>query len=140
MATDNNVISAITLMERLDPLLHRADRAPISLHHLEQIEDKLQHALRVMNGIVTQPLIITPIAEVLTLIKTIKEEKNFVETNSETKEIICDKLDTSLTNLYLFAGRYYETHEFDYTFGKHATLQRIVDACVQSGYYFNYGG
>ncbi len=134
---DNNVISAITLMERLDPLLHRADRAPISLHHLEQIENKLQHTLRVMNGIVTQPLIITPIAEVLTLINVVKEEKNFVETNSETKEIICEKLDTALTNLYLFAGRYYETHEFDYTFGKHATLQRIVDACVRSGYYFN---
>lgn len=136
MVKNNNVITAITLMERMKPLLHVNDRAPISARHLKQISERLSTVLTLIKDVTRDPLIMIPIGEVLTLIDTLQSESNFVETSSEVKEIICNKIFSALEELYLFGGRFYENHEFDYNIGQDIILQTMVDVNIQNGYYF----
>lgn len=140
MITNNNVITAITLIERMRPMLHERDRVPIQAHHLKQIQQRLVSVLEMVSGEVTSPLVLIPFGEIISLIDTLLAEPHFVETTAEVKELICGKVDSALEQLYLFAGKYYETHEFDYSIGLDTILQKIVDMNVQSGYYFGFGG
>lgn len=136
MVTNNNVITAITLMERIKPLLHAHDRATIPLRHLVQIQQRLVTALELLNGNIKSPLVTVPIGEVITLINTLKEDKGFVETSAEAKESMCKGIFDALDELYVLAGKFYETHEFDYSFGLEPILQGIVNANINKGYYF----
>lgn len=134
--TNNNVITAITLMERITPMLHAQDRAPISARHLKLIQNRLVMVLELINKDVQTPLVLVPIGEVIKLVDTLQTENNFVETSSELKDVICESLFSALDQLYLFAGKFYEEHEFDYNIGLDRILQKIVDANIQHGYYF----
>ena len=137
METNNNVITAITLIERLRPFCHARDRAPISARHVKQIQDRIVLALNLVGPIVTNGLVLSSLGELKTLLDTMLEDKSFVETNEESKAIINDKLDTVLGQLYLFAGKYYEDHEFDFDLGLTDILCRIVDYNINNGYYFH---
>ncbi len=136
MVTNNNVITAITLIERVKPLLHYRDRAPISVRHLSQIQQRLVTALELLNGNITSPLVTIPLGEVITLITTLKEDRGFVETSAEVKKSICEGILDSLDELYVLAGKFYEEHEFDYSIGLDSILQEIVDRNISRGYYF----
>lgn len=134
---DDNVISAVTLMERIVPRLSANSRETISRQRLSQISSSLQIVLELLTAQeCREPLILTPIMEVITLIDGVMEEQAFVETDNDTKEIIVNKVMTALQHLYMFAGVYYMTHEFTYTMSKTDVLRNIVDACVANGFYF----
>lgn len=136
METNNNVITAITLMERMKTLLHEQDRAPISRRHLEQINSRIGTALELINPAIQSVLVLVPLGEVAELIDTMLHEPNFIETSEEIKAIICDKVNDALYNLYLEGGKYYETHEFDYSIGQDTVIQKMIDYNIQNGYYF----
>lgn len=136
MVTNNNVITAITLIERVRPLLHDRDRAPITIRHLLQIQQRLVAALELLSGNIKSPLVTIPLGEVVTLINTLKEDKGFVETSAEVKKSICDSIFESLDELYVEAGKFYETNEFDYSIGLDPILQEIVNRNISRGYYF----
>ena len=69
------------------------------------------------------------------LLNVVKDD-TFVETDAETKAIIVDKLNTGLSELYLFAGKYYMTHEFNYVPTKSELLVTIINECLARGFYF----
>ena len=134
--TNDNVIIAITLLERLEPLLHTDDRATIDLKHLLEIHDRLTMVLQCIRPVTEDVLILTPIASTIQLISTLKQEAGFIETSQDVKDIICTKIEDALNRLYLFAGKYYMENHFTYNQGKKVTLQRIVDRCLLNGFYF----
>lgn len=134
----NEVLSATTLMERIMPRLDANSRAPISAQHLMQIQQSLSMVLKQLAVDCHEPLVLTPIMEVVNLIDSVTEDETFVETDAETKQIIVEKLSDALSQLYLFAGKYYMTHDFTWSLGRSDILRHIVDACMDLGYYFGY--
>lgn len=136
MITNNNVITAITLIERIRPLLHEHDRATIPARHLAQIQQRLVKSLELLKGNINSPLVTIPIGEIITLIDTLTEDKGFVETSAGVKETICRSINEALDELYVLGGRFYETNEFDYSIGLESILQEMVNANINRGYYF----
>jgi hypothetical protein len=134
----NEVISAIILLERVVPRLHANSRETIKRQQLKQIVQSLSMALRSLTNYCTEPLVLTPIMEVMTLVDSVTADDTFVETDAETKELIVNRLDTALNQLYLFAGRFYMDHEFTWSLTKTDVLRHIVDACMDNGFYFGY--
>lgn len=136
MKTNNNVITAITLIEHVKPLLHYRDRAPIQLRHLVQIQQRLVTALELIRDDIKSPLVTVPLGEVITLVDVLQNERNFIETTAEIKETICSHIFSALDQLYLAAGKFYEKNEFDYSPGLDPILQGIVNTNIENGYYF----
>jgi hypothetical protein len=139
MSQDNNeVLSAVILLERVIPRLHANTRETIRKQQLGQVEQSLSMVLRQLVKDCKDPLVLTPIMEVLQLIEDVTADDTFVETDAETKELIVGRLDNALTRLYLFAGKFYMDHEFTWAMTKTDVLRHIVDACMDNGFYFGY--
>lgn len=134
----NEILSAVILMERIMPRLDANSRAPIAKQHLNQIQQYLSMVLGQLTTDCKEPLILTPIMEIMNLIDSVTEDETFVETDAETKKIIVDKLSEALSQLYLFSGKYYMTHNFTWSLSKSDVLRHIVDACMDLGFYFGY--
>ena len=134
--TNDNVIVAITLLERLEPLLNTSNRATINTRHLTEIHDRLTMVLQLVKPVTNDVMILTPLAATVQLIDALKKESGFVETSADVKQIICDKIEDAMNALYLFAGKYYMENHFTYTTGRVSTLQNIVDRCIRNGFYF----
>lgn len=94
--------------------------------------------IRMLSPYCKENLIITPLAEVLNLIATVSEDDMFVETDAETKGLIVDRMDSAYEQLCLFAGKFYMTNEFEFTYTKMDILQEIVDTSMRLGFYFGY--
>ena len=62
----------------------------------------------------------------------------FVETDAETKGLIVDRMENAYEQLCLFAGKFYMSNDFEFTFTKVDILREIVDTCIRLGYYFGY--
>lgn len=135
---ENEVLSAVILMERILPRLHANSRETIKRQQLKQIAQSLSMVLRTLTDYCREPLVLTPIMEVLTLIDSVTAEETFAETDMETKSLIVNRLDNALTQLSLFAGRFYMEHEFTWTLTKTDVLRHIVDTCMDNGFYFGY--
>lgn len=134
----NEVLSAVILMERVLPRMHANSRETIKRQQLKQVAQSLSMVLRSLSDYCKEPLVLTPIMEVMTLIDSVTADETFVETDAETKELIVSRLDTALTQLYLFAGKFYMEHEFTWTLTKTDVLRHIVDVCMDNGFYFGY--
>lgn len=134
----NEVLSAVILMERIIPRLHANTRELISKQHLTQIQQSLSMVLRQLTNECKDPLVLTPIMEVMTLIDNVTEDETFVETDAETKSLIVDRLADASSQLYLFAGKYYMKNEFTWSLSKFDVLKHIVDNCMELGFYFGY--
>lgn len=134
----NEVLSAVILMERVIPRLNANSREPISKQHLSQIQQSLSMVLRQLSEECKDPLILTPIMEVMTLIDSVTEDETFVETDAETKALIVSRLADASSQLYLFAGKYYMKNDFTWTLSKFDVLKHIIDNCMELGFYFGY--
>lgn len=135
---NNEVLTAIILMERIIPRLFANSRETIKRSSLNQIGQSLNMVLKALSDNCTDPLVLTPIMEVVQLIDVVTSEADFVETDNETKQLIVDRLTTALNSMYIFAGKFYINNEFEFSIGKMDVLRNIVDACIDAGFYFGY--
>lgn len=135
---NNCVITAVNILERVLPRLHYSSRETIKRSQLIQIEQTLTIALKSLHEVCKEPLILTPLMESINLIDTLKKDNNFIETDKETKEILNDRVNSALGQLYLFAGKFYMENDFTFSIGKTDVLINIVDYCINAGYYFGY--
>ena len=141
MAEENNsLLKAILMLERVKPMMHEQDRAPIDLHHLRQIKERIVLTLNIVAPITQSAVITAPLIEVINLIDTMSEDSTFVETTDEAKKVLCSKVDDAMDELYLFAGKYYMDHEFNYTMTLDAILRKIVDVNLAHGFFFGMEG
>ena len=136
--TNNDMLMGIALMERIVPLLNENTRVSIRRDTCLSIGRNLELCLGKIINYTKDNLILMPIVEASELIKTIVDEEGFTETSAECKAILIDKIHMGLNGLYLFAGKWYMNHDFDYTPGIAQIVVRIVDSCINQGYYFNY--
>lgn len=134
---NDTILSSIILMERIIPRLNGNSRETIKRQKLKQIDETLSLVLQYLNG-EAGVLILTPIMEVVQLIDNVTADDSFVETDAETKELIISRLTNALTQMYLFAGKYYMDHEFTYSITKTEVLRNIVNVCMDHNFYFGY--
>lgn len=135
---NNDVLTALNLMERVIPRLHGESRETIKRTQLNQISQSLSMVLRLITKHCSDPLVLTPIMEVVTLIESVTADESFVETDAETKELMVDRLNASLNKMYLFAGKFYMENEFTWSLTLTSVLRHLVDTCLQNGFYFGY--
>lgn len=138
MEIDNEVLSAVMLIERVGPKMRSTSREPIRRPALMQIKDQYLRVLGIISSKCSDMLLLTPIAESVKLIESILEDNSYIETDSDTKDILTDKYSTILQRVYLFAGKYYMDHEFEYNLSKDVLITNIVDSCVANGFYFGF--
>ena len=138
METKDEVLGAVVLMERLIPRLNPNTRETLRRNNLTQVQSTLNIILQQVRNDCREPLILTPIMEVITLIDNVMSDETFVETDAETKHLMVDRLDSALNQLYLFAGKYYMKNQFTWSLTKTDVLRHIVDCCMNNGFYFDY--
>ena len=134
----DEILGAVVLMERLIPRLNPNTRETLKRNNLTQVQSTLSIILQQLRTDCIEPLILTPIMEVITLIESVTSDDTFVETDAETKHLMVDRLNSALNQLYLYAGKYYMVNEFTWSLTKTDVLRHIVDCCMNNGFYFNY--
>lgn len=135
---NDKVLSAVILLQRVIPRLKANDRSTISRQNLMHVQQTISMVIQQLLNDCTKPLVLTPLMEIVQLIEDVTADETFVETDAETKNLIVDRANTALSQLYLFAGEFYMTHEFTWTLTKTDVLRTIVDACIDLGFYFGY--
>lgn len=137
--SDNNeVLSAVILLQRIIPRLHGNTRETIKRNQLQQISQSVVIVLRSLEPYCKEPLVLTPLMEIINLIQTVCADETFVETDSETKSLLVDRAEDAFDYLCLFAGKFYIEHTFTWSFSKSDVLREVVDKCLAKGFYFGY--
>ena len=134
----NEVLSAVILIQRVIPRLRANSRETIKRSQLTQIKQSVSIALRSLEPYCAEPLVLTPLMEMVNLIDVVCTDETFVETDAETKELLVKRAEDAYEYLCLFAGKFYMTHHFTWSLTKTDILREIVDKCLQSGFYFGY--
>lgn len=135
---DNSVIEALALLEHVRGSLKSDTRSQLTRTELESIKRLLSQTI---NKLTDKGSDFSQISFYLLgahdLIETVLEDGDFDNTTTDTKAMLADHIQNALSMLYIKAGRYYYTdNQFDYYIGIDDLLQRIIHACVKSGFYF----
>ena len=133
----NGLLIGLTLLERTEPCLKSNKRDQLSRLNLEEIKRNLSKSLEYISDAGINDILINGyLISVVECIDIVLSNSSFVETDSETKNIIVEKTGEALNNLYVAVGKYYTTHDFDYSVRLDAILQRVINECIARGYYF----
>lgn len=136
---NNEIISAVNMMERLLPRLKEDSRETIKRAHLGQIKVNIMMILKLLNNNGCNNLmLLTPLMEVANLIETLMKDDNFIETDEDTKYLIVDRMRPAMVEMYIFAGKFYMEHHFEFVPTQMSILINIVEACINNGFYFGY--
>lgn len=139
MVTDD-VLAAVALAERIEPMLKKDKRDQLSKTNLEAIS---RISNQILNRVADKPDVFDEVSPyyigIQDLINTLLQEERFDLTDNETKNLIIKNADRGLSAVYLAAGKfYYDSNDFKYNVGLDALLQRIIDVCIDRGIYFGY--
>ena len=134
---NNSLLTALALVETVKPQLRFDKREQIPRASLEVINRALTQALSKINQAeISDTYIVGYLISVVEFIDILLEQTDYTETDTETKDIITDKVLSCLDNLYLEVGKYYTDRDFDHNIRMEPLLMRVVDNCINRGYYF----
>ena len=134
----NDILISVSLLERSLAIMGENTREPIRKSTLIQINRLINTSIGKFINYGKDVLILVPLTEVTQLIEVMVSNETFAETDNESKKLLISKVREALVSLYLFAGKFYTSNDFDYAMGQEALLRRIVDSCLKSNYYFGY--
>jgi hypothetical protein len=137
---DNNLLTALALIERVEPQIKSEKRDQIDRNTLSSIQKFVGMALERMQGIkLYNDLVKFYFVDALSLIDALLDDDNFNETDTETKQRIAQQIRSGLDLLYIEVGRYYDKdHEFTYSNRLDDLLQRVINKCLKEGIYFGH--
>lgn len=135
---DNSLITAVALVDRLIPQLNADKRDQLSRNTLQSVQRTLGQVTSMLQKVqLENDMSNYYFADVSQVISTLLEDSDFQYTDTQTKTMIVSSIMNGLDILYIEAGKYYDTeHEFEYSFRMNDILKKIVDACIERGYYF----
>lgn len=135
--TNNNMLLAVVLMERVMPLLKEEKREQISRAGVSSISHSILQVYERFCSVDTKSgTLVMKINAVVTILTSLLDEPTFYETDEETKELLLKECNDIMSSIYLMAGKYYMSEEFDYNPRLSSTLNRIIDKCILMGFYF----
>lgn len=136
----NGYLKAFMLAKRTRPLLLGDKRAQIRRSGLTAIHQTIGRALEQLQKVGDRKnnmFILGNMVGILELVGALLQDENYVETDTETKELLVKKLDECVSAMYMDVAEYYMTHDFDPDADAVDTvLQDIIDVCIDRGYYF----
>lgn len=132
----NDVLLAVSLLERVEGLLLANTRESISKNVCNSILRNYSFVLDKLFPYYKGVDVLMPIVESTELLKFLCESADFVETDNDTKLNLINMYNEAMQSVYLFAGKFYTTNHFKFSLGNAVVLKRIVDACIDNGYYF----
>jgi hypothetical protein len=134
---DNRLLTVVSLLERVKLKLKADRRDQLNKTELEGICRTIDQALELIMEadicIVYATAYLVDAAELTSL--CVKDE-SFMETSSELKDSIVDKIYSGCGELYLEVGKYYTKHDFNFDIRLERLLRKIVDECIERDYYF----
>lgn len=134
---NNDVLSAVALMEGTYPMLNENNRAQISRSVMEVLSKHISMVIERIKDKGNQfQMISFKLVGLKDLIMRLLSDNDFSDTDEETKKSIIDSFKYAQESLYMAAGRYYEGHDFDFAVGMDELVQRIIIRCINGGYYF----
>lgn len=134
---NNDVLTSVALMEKVIPYLHDDSRMQINRSELSLIKQLISQAsFKLNNSGVGDVYTLGVLIDVSTFLSTLLDDSTYTETDTETKDMIAAKLIDVLNKLYIMAGKYYTTNEFDFSMRLQPLLDRIINHCLTNGYYF----
>lgn len=135
---NNDVLLAVSLIEFTESMLQKGKRVQLSRSMLEGIQRAAGQAVnKLANAGSEFSQINYNLLGVIDLINEALSDRSFDMTDEDTKAMIVKNIDNALSDIYLAAGKYYyEEHDFDYSFGLNELLERIINRCIEGGFYF----
>ena len=135
---DNDVIQSVALLEHIKGSLHSDSRSQLSRTELAEIQRLLGQVLNKLAGKGEEfANIKIELLGAHDFIAQILKDEDVDTTDTDTKNMIADPITSAMESLYIRAGKYYfRDNEFDYYLGLDDLLQRIIRACVKSGFFF----
>ena len=135
MESNNDVLLGMRLCERAYAQLKEGKRDQLTVSDLDIINQALNGALQKFPKDF-DIFVVSPLSSITECISTLLARGDSVVDN-ETKLVIVGEFDKVMDVLYLSVGKYYMHHEFDYKSKLEDTLRRVVDNCVERGFYFD---
>ena len=142
---DNRLLSALMLFNRIEPRLKMDDsRVRIKKAEMDSIKYLVGEVYSTLWEIRESDKefdlgnLSSSLREISDLVSLCLDDPEFVETSDELKERLCDLFLENKEMFYLFVGKYYTNHDFNYSVGVKRLLTEIVDVCWQQGYYFGF--
>jgi len=116
----------------------KADRRDqLTKTELDGICRTIDQALELLMGANIRMVYATAyLADAAELASLCVKDESFMETSSELKDSIVDKVYSGCGELYLEIGKYYTTHDFNFDPRLEGLLKKIVDECTERDYYF----
>lgn len=137
---NNSYLKAFMLVKRTKPLLLGGKRAQVRRSGIMAIQQTMSRAweqLQKAEGRKNNMFIVGNMVGILEIVKALLQDENYVETDTETKELLLKKLDECIDAMYPDVAEYYMTHDFDPEADPvENVLQDIIDTCICRGYYF----
>ena len=134
----DSILNAVSLMERIIPRLKPSTRETIRRNQLVSIQQSLILVMKTLSEDCTSSIVLTHLMESVNLIDTVTGNPTFEETDAETKSLLIDRANMALSEMYMFAGKFYMTHHFTWAINRSEVLRNIVDYCIKNGFYFGY--
>ena len=135
----NDVLEAVIFIDAAIGKTDRGNRRPIGKTNLRIIKNKVDMAFSRIKGATSDTMILAPFVKVMQLIQELIDNDGMTESSCYSKTAIIETLDDMSHQVNLFVGKYYETHDFDFDDGNPevaATLNKVIDSCINQGYYF----
>lgn len=136
---DNSLLLALVLLERVKPHLQEDKRVQINRSGLNMISQAVSQALERLNSVLGKDGNIYIIGDLIVVLETVNsllQDERFTETDLDTKNMLIEKVTEALNKLYIEVGKYYTNNDFDYSPRMVSLLNRIIDVCIDNGYYF----
>lgn len=134
---NNSVLIAVAVLERIQPELKSEKRVQLNRTNLTVIKQTANQAItNLMNANFRDDVVFSNLLATINIVDALLADEQYDQTDQSTKEELTDRMTTALNVLYLKAGQYYETTEFDYDPRMYKILTSIVDECIKQGYYF----
>jgi hypothetical protein len=137
MADSNALLIAVRLIEHVQAQTKADERSQLARAQLEGIKTTLNQTLQKLNEVGIADVQNAGI--IIVLVKTIDDllaEPNYSDSDKNLKSFLSENIVKLLTNLYLVAGKYYMTNTFEDNIHLHVVLSRIVESCLDQGFYF----
>lgn len=134
---NNDLLLGIALLDRLEPKLKIGTREQYNTVDCNNIKQYVVKALQyITNCEATNLFVNAKLFSIVECIEAVVDNPGFIETDITMKEVIVDNFVEAREELYLIAGKYYTDHDFDYSVRLENLLIKIVDKCIEKGYYF----
>ena len=137
MDADNSVLLAVSMVDRANFMFMSDKRDQVDKSKLRSISQMIDTALgKLFDAKISNLIIMSNLSNISEILKSFVEDESFIETTTEVKQLIGEKLDVVYREMLYEAGKYYTDRPFEYNMKSTELYNKIVMECLDRHYYF----